>query len=118
MNFVLNWLLIPRYSYIGAAIATFSAELAVLVVILWAGRKFIPFPIFHRDNLKYVWATLVMAVAVLVVIRWGASSFLQILIATSVGALVYGSMLLWQKDDLLDDISVYAKLKKCKNENL
>lgn len=112
MNVVLNLFLIPRYSYTGAAIATFWTELTVLIIQAWVGRKFIPFPIFHRDNLKYVWATLIMLVAILVVTRYIASPFLMILAAVGVGVPVYGLALLGQKDDLLNEILIYVKLKQ------
>ena len=54
-NICLNLLLIPRFAQNGAAIASVSAEVTALVVIvLWAGRGFVQFRIFDSQSVKYL----------------------------------------------------------------
>lgn len=44
-NFLLNWILIPRYSYVGAAIATIATEAGLLIPTVWVLQRAIGFRI-------------------------------------------------------------------------
>lgn len=99
-NFLLNLLLIPAFSYVGAAIATFVAEFVVLFIQIKGGRKYIPFPTLEKCYFNYVIAALVMAIVVFLITRWILNIWLLLLIAVLVGGIVYSGILWKLKDSL------------------
>ena len=109
-NFVLNLVLIPIWSYEGAAIATLVAEFSVLVIQLFLGRKYVPFSLFEKENLPYVTATLVMSVMVLLVISIVDNPWSMTIGSLVVGGFSYAGILFLLKDSLIREILVYMKL--------
>lgn len=109
-NFVLNLVLIPIWSYEGAAIATLVAEFSVLVIQLFLGRKYVPFSLFEKENLPYVTATLVMSVMVLLVISIVDNPWSMTIGSLVVGGFSYIGILFLLKDSLIREILVYMKL--------
>ena len=99
-NFFFNLLLIPTYSYVGAAIATFVAELVVLLIQMWGGRKYIPFSTWEKDYFHYLIASLIMAVAVFIITVLISDIWFLLFIAMLVGSLIYGGLLWYMKDPL------------------
>lgn len=107
INIFLNFLLIPKYSAVGAGISTFAAELVVLVIQIIAGRKYIPVSIFNKENIKYLIATITMAIIILPIIFIVNNTWLQLILTTVVGATVYGLILICSKDDIVLSILKY-----------
>lgn len=100
VNFVLNLLLIPHYSAIGASVATIIAEFAVTAVQVFCVRKQLPFVQYFKENLRYVFFGAVMLVPVYLVglVATGAlCTALQVL----VGAVVYFGLLVIFRDPFL-----------------
>ena len=107
-NFVLNCLLIPLYSYTGAAVSTFIAELVVLTIqIIW-GRKYIPFPIFEKKYLNYLLASLLMSVVVLLLVLSITNIWIVLSAAVIVGCIIYAGTLWIMKDSLLQEALNYV----------
>lgn len=106
-NFVLNCLLIPIYSYTGAAISTFIAELVVLTIQIILGRKYIPFPIFERIYLNYLLASLLMSVAVLFLLFSITNIGIMLSVAAVTGFIIYAVTLWVMKDSLLQETMNY-----------
>lgn len=113
-NFLLNLFLIPLYSYVGAAVATFVAELVVLVIQMWGGRRYIPFSFFERCYLHYVIAALVMAGFVFPITIWISNVGWLLPISVLVGGIVYGGVLFMMKDALfMETIAfIFRRIKK------
>jgi len=82
VNIGLNFLLIPAFGLMGAALATVSAYLLVLIGSFLIGRRLFPLPFPISD----VWK-IVMACAALAVVLWPATNSIAIL-----PALLYGSL--------------------------
>ena len=101
VNVLLNIMLIPNYSAIGAGISTFAAELAVLIIQVYLGKKYIPVEILNKNNYRYIIATILMIISVIPIVLLICNSWLQIIISISVGALVYGLCLLFYRDDII-----------------
>lgn len=101
VNLLLNIVLIPSHSAVGAGISTFAAELAVLIIQILAGKKYIPVEIFNKKNGQYLFATLLMLIVVLPVILLVDNDWLQIILSIGIGALVYGSSLIYFRDDII-----------------
>lgn len=114
LNFALNLALVPFYSYVGAAVAGVLAELAVLGMLLWCGRKSLPFKLGDLQVRPYLLATLGMAVAVWCVVHCLPMSWLLAVLACVAGGVVYVALLGVMKDPLLCDVAgfVISKLRR------
>lgn len=108
LNCLINVALIPVFSEDGAAIATFVTELAVLIIQITWGRRFIPFPIFERVHLRYLAAGAVMAAALWMVGGRFGNVWIQLSLSIGVGGIVYIGMLALMHDELLKEIGQYA----------
>lgn len=108
-NLLLNIWLIPAYSYIGAGISTFIAELAVLIIQFTGGRKYIPFPLFERALWNYAGASLIMGLTVFAVMSFISDAWIKITIGTLLGGSLYMAILYLRQDQLLKDVFLYIK---------
>ena len=108
INLLLNLLLIPYWSYTGAAISTFIAELTVLFIqVLW-GYRYIPFSLFEKVNANYLIASLVMAVVVFPLTLLLNDVWSTLILSTLVGGSIYAVVLWILKDSLFHEILRYA----------
>ena len=98
LNITLNLLLIPRYSQYGAAVATFAAELTVMLTVLLAGKKHLPFRFLSRQNREYVVATILMTAVLLPLNFCGFNRWQSIVLCPLLGCVVYFGYLTWRKD--------------------
>lgn len=99
VNVGLNWLLIPIYSYNGAAITTCIAELIVLALQLYWGRRYLPQGLFTSNVLSFVGATLFMGVLVWSITQMVTLGWLQLLISMTIGVCSYFMLLLGLKNE-------------------
>ena len=107
-NFLINFALIPLLAQDGAAIATFAAELVVLIIQITWGRRFIPFPIIERVHLHYVTAGILMAIALWAVGGCMPNVWMQLLLSIATGSIVYVGALAFMHDALLREMGQYA----------
>lgn len=99
-NLILNLVLIPLYSEIGAAVATFIAELAVLILQIILGYKYFPLKIKDIKYQSYLVATIIMSIAVALVIMATGDMWMQVLLSLLLGGALYVGYLLYVKDDI------------------
>lgn len=111
VNLILNLILIPRFSAVGAGISTFTAELAVLAIQIVAGKGYIPVSLFNKTNLKYLIATIIMTLIITPIICFINDIWLQLSLTIVVGAIVYGLTLIFSKDDIVLSILKYITKK-------
>lgn len=64
-NILLNYILIPKYSYTGASVATVLTELAILIVTAYGMPSFISRKRLVYNNLPSIVATIIMAIFLL-----------------------------------------------------
>lgn len=114
VNVVLNLVLIPKYNAFGAAIATFFAELAVLFVQIFMGKRFFPFTIKDIFNLKYIFATAIMAVTLWIILYIVKGNIYQLATGIIIGFLTYSTCLYIMKDKLFEDIIRSLKNTVCR----
>lgn len=107
VNLILNLILIPRFSAIGAGISTFAAEVAVLVIQIIAGKKYSPVSIFNKTNLKYLIAMILMSITLIPLICFINNIWLQLSLTIVVGAIVYVLILISFKDEIVLSILKY-----------
>lgn len=108
-NLVLNIWLMPKYSFIGAGISTFTAELVVLIIQLIVGYKYIPFKLFRPAILKYVKATFIMTISILIINTVNTSYWINLTIGSLTGCFIYIGLLYVMKDELLKEILSHIK---------
>lgn len=107
INMVLNFVLIPRYSYMGAAYSTLIAEFCVLVIQYISGRKYVPFCVKDLKVVKYVLATLIMAVVMLLVKSLTANQWTFFFTSAFTGISAYAVALLLMKDAIMQEVFRY-----------
>lgn len=101
-NLILNLMLIPIYSQIGAAIATFIAELAVLIIQIILGYRYFPLKIKDIKYQPYVVATIIMTLAVVAIVFATENMWMQLLLSMLVGGGLYAGYLRYVKDDITE----------------
>lgn len=111
VNLILNIILIPKFSAVGAGVSTFAAEFAVLIVQIIAGRKHIPIRLLNKNNLKYMLATICMIAVVTPSVLLINNDWLQIIVSVISGGITYGLFLLYRKDDIVLSILKYLKIR-------
>ena len=111
MNICLNIILMPPLGAKGAAIATFAAELSILVIQIVLGRLYYPFKISELIKWKVITATTVMGIAIYLSQTFPMSDLGRLIIGFSVGITVYGVTLWILKDQMLFEIIDLIKSK-------
>lgn len=71
---VLNIILIPRLHYTGAAIATFSCYLFMMLSSYWLGQKYYPIPYAVKKLVSYVTMVVLIFFIHLGLVKWISSS--------------------------------------------
>ena len=89
VNLVLNLLLIPKFSAMGAAIATVITEFVVCVVQTIYSWKDLPMDVFFRNLIAYGAIAAVMFAAVKAMTLLPLSGALLLVVQVAVGAFVY-----------------------------
>jgi len=101
INLLLNWLLIPRWHALGAALSTLAAELCVTGVRIVVSRAHSQFLWPIGGMLKYGVAAVLMAVVVGLLCSSLANATFRLLIPTLAGGGVYVVVLWLLKDSML-----------------
>jgi O-antigen/teichoic acid export membrane protein len=87
-NVLLNYILIPQFSYIGASIATITSEALTTIITYFVLKRLIDFSNFRIEFFK-----LLLAGSALTFAMYYLHSF-NIIIAISISIIIYGSLLL------------------------
>lgn len=85
-NIVINLVLIPKFSYIGASIATVLTEILLVVYIFFISYKFdygIPYKIIIKDLAKVLFAAVIMSMFL-----W-YFNYLNLILLIIIGSLIY-----------------------------
>ena len=117
LNFVINLLLIPKYSYFGATYATLLAEFLVTVSMYFEVRKLVgDIPEVFRP-----WKMIIPSVVFYLVIKVVIKSFITteigiILISIPIAGIIYAIGLILLKEDLTMKVlnKILTKFKKIK----
>lgn len=111
INLIINILLIPSYGAIGAAVATFFAELVVLLIQIVLGRHYYPFKVSSIINWKVVGASFIMCIAVYSCLIFAKTYMTQLILGFFVGTIVYAAALWLFKDKIILEIIGSVKCK-------
>ena len=101
INFVFNYLMIPKYLQNGAAIGTVVAETVGPLIMLFFAREHIKkISFFSRKRLKYFVATFIMSLIIIYVKKMEFSSAETIICSFILGGITYIGVLLLLKEEI------------------
>lgn len=111
VNFSLNFVLIPSYSYNGAAFSTCVAEFVVLLIQLWLGKQYFPEGIISKNIFDYLMGVILSAVVLWGVLMFRMPMWAELLLGSVSGALAYFVFLILRKNELAQNILFTVKNK-------
>lgn len=115
VNCILNILLIPSMAQDGAAIATVCAELCVTLAQFALAKKFVTFK-FIDKQFFYCFATTVimMSICHFFIVFGGLSDIMNLIIVPIIGGLIYGTVMLILKNEIVIEglYTITTKIKK------
>jgi len=118
VNFALNLVLIPKYQALGAAIATLCAESVVTGVQLSLAYRIVDIRELFKTFLLYLINSLVMAVFVFLCLKFVPGLWLGTCVAICTGVLVYGILLIAEKNHfVMDAIKLIRNKLSCRHRN-
>ena len=121
INFIFNFILIPKFASVGAIIASFLGELVIVLIQMYYVRDNINLKEFFKQSKNYLIASLVI-LTVIPLGRFLKVSILNTIIITGTSAIIYFITLFILKDDTLINIikkfKDKIKSKKYKNKQL
>ena len=103
VNLVLNFFLIPRYSYIGVAISVVCAEMVITLVHYIFAMRYMKLKFHDFIPIKSIVSTLVMALVVYKGFFYG-DHIVCVVAWSMVGALVYVGALLLMRDEFMKEM--------------
>lgn len=102
INFIFNYIMIPRYYQNGAAIGTIIAELTGVIMMLYFTRNYLKeIEFYSLKNLKYFVSAGIMGIFILIIKTLNLSNLLIMLVAISLGSIIYFLILFLLKEDIM-----------------
>ena len=115
VNFIFNYLMIPKYLQNGAAIGTVIAETVGPLIMLFFARKYLKkINFFSVKRLKYFIATFIMSLVIIFIKRFEVSSVKTLVFSFILGGISYIVVLLLLKEEICVEGMKIIK-KKVKN---
>lgn len=117
VNLLLNFILIPPYGAIGAAVSTLIAEFAVFIIQAICGSRYFPFKMADFVNTKYIAGSLIMGVTTFVSIIGIHSLIAKLFVGFGVGIATYSVFLIIARDSLMAEVKhiICNKVKNARN---
>ena len=112
-NAIANYILIPRYYGVGAAIGSVIAELVVMLTQFIFVRGKLILHVF-KNFIKYIIAAIVMSLIVVVIGNLFGPSIITNIIQALLGMIIYAITLIALKEEIIKNIinKLFSKLKK------
>lgn len=114
LNVLINALLIPKFGYIGAAVATLASNYILVLIQYYAMSKQLPIKKMFSKSLRYLTASMIMFVGVVAIGKICGANPGVTLIQIFVGAVVYFTIMLIIKDDIAREAieNIVRRIKK------
>lgn len=102
INFIFNYIMIPKYYQNGAAIGTIIAELTGVIMMLYFTKNYLKdIEFYSLKNLKYFVSAGIMGIFILIIKTLNLSNLLTMLVAISLGSIIYFLILFLLKEDII-----------------
>lgn len=105
INLLLNFILIPKFSHHGAAVATLLAEIGVTATMIFIGREFIPVKWKDKKFMNYIIGSILMGIGIYSISLIKLNIAIELILSFIAGILIYATYLMIVKD------SIYKLLK-------
>ncbi|OUP73236.1 flippase [Erysipelatoclostridium sp. An173] len=96
VNLTVNWIFIPLYGCMGAAIGTFFAEAIVCLYQAYAVRKYLPIKKYFYKSLYFIFAGLFMFLIIFNIDVGNMTIFVELFIKILIGIVLYFIVLILQ----------------------
>lgn len=116
VNIGLNILLIPKYSYNGAAVTTLISEAVVCVIMLYDAHKFVKIKIDVTSFCKTVIGCIFILIVCNIILHGIKNNFLAILVSFFGSVIVYVLVLIVLRHPLY--LQIKAKMSELRNRNV
>lgn len=100
LNVLINALLIPKYGYIGAAVATLASNYILVIIQYYAMSKQLPVKKMFSKSLRYLTTSMIMFAVVVAIGKICGANPGVTLLQISAGAVVYFLIMLIIMDDI------------------
>lgn len=102
INIIFNFILMPKFSHNGAAVATLLTETGVTIAMLCLGKKYIPIKWKDKELINYITGTLIMMIGIYLVSLLKLNIVLELIISFIVGSTFYVMYLKVRKDTIFN----------------
>lgn len=96
VNLTVNWIFIPLYGCMGAAIGTFFAEAIVCLYQAYAVRKYLPIKKYFYKSLYFIFAGLFMFLIIFNIDVGNMTIFVELFVKILIGIVLYFIVLILQ----------------------
>lgn len=100
INLLLNFILIPKFSHHGAAVATLLAEIGVTATMIFIGRGFIPVKWKDKQFMNYIIGSILMGVGIYSISLIKLNIAIELILSFIAGILIYATYLIIIKDSI------------------
>lgn len=102
INFIFNYIMIPKYYQNGAAIGTIIAELTGVILMLYFTRNYLKeIEFYNLKNLKYFISSIIMGLIILFIKSLKLGNIFTIIISIFLGSVIYFIVLFLLKEDIV-----------------
>lgn len=102
INFIFNYIMIPKYYQNGAAIGTIIAEFTGVLMMLYFTRNYLKdIEFYNLKNLKYFISAGIMGILILFIKSFNLGNLIILLISISCGGIIYFVILFLLKEDIV-----------------
>ena len=116
LNFCMNLLLIPRYSFAGAAVGSICSELVVTVISIILAKKYFSVFAFTKSLIRYLFNALIMGALLFVLKPALDLALLRLLLCIFAGGALYVILLFIEKDAYFMEFLCSLRRKQKKAE--
>lgn len=115
---ILNFYLIPKYSYIGAGISLIIGDFIGFILQLYFTKKILKYRLFKRKYISYLFINIGLMVIMIMLKGISNNIILKILISGIGGIIFYSSCLIYLKHEMVMDLLRKIIKNGDKNENI
>ena len=114
VNFIFNYLMIPKYLQNGAAMGTVIAELIGPLITLYYSRKYLKgIEFFSLKRLKYFVASLMMGISIVLIQYFNLENIITIILSMLFsGGIYFISLIIMKEDIVMEGIGILRKRLK------
>lgn len=114
LNLILNFITIPLWSHLGAAISTLCAEVVVTISMIYIGKNFIPINWKEKPFRNYLLGGFIISIVFFLIQQINMGHWLQLICSTIIGCIIYFGFLKYTNDYVYLELTRFLH-KKNKN---